>query len=100
MLLAYEYVMLYTWYNNSPYTLYNQLKKLFIMSIDDDYPAELIGYDFEEYDDDAICHFRNFFKESVFTIINIISSADHTTPDKISRLKALTDSYRNFADEN
>lgn len=100
MLLAYEYVMLYTWYNNSPYTLYNQLKKLFIMSIDDDYPAELIGYDFEEYDDDAICHFRNFFKESVFTIINIISSADHTTSDKIIRLKALTDSYKNFADEN
>ena len=100
MLLAYEYVMLYTWYNNSPYTLYNQLKKLFIMSIDDDYPAELIGYDFEEYDDDAICHFRNFFKESVFTIINIISSADHTTSDKIIRLEALTDSFKNFADEN
>ena len=91
---------LYTWYNNSPYTLYNQLKKLFIMSIDDDYPAELIGYDFEEYDDDAICHFRNFFKESVFTIINIISSADHTTSDKIIRLEALTDSFKNFADEN
>lgn len=100
MLLAYEYVMLYTWYNNSPSTLYNQLKKLFIMSIDDDYPAELIGYDFEEYDDDAICHFRNFFKESVFTIINILSPANHTMQHKISRLKALTDCYRNFADEN
>lgn len=100
MLLAYEYVMLYTWYNNSPSTLYNQLKKLFIMSIDDDYPAELIGYDFEEYDDDAICHFRNFFKESVFTIINILSPANHTMQHKISRLKALTDCYMNFADEN
>lgn len=70
------------------------------MSIDDDYPAELIGYDFEKYDDGAICHFRNLFKASIFTIINILSPADHTTSDKIFRLKALTDSYRNFADEN
>lgn len=103
ILLAYEYVMLYTWYNtiiNNQFTLYGQLKKLLIMSIDDDYPAELIGYDFEEYDDDAICYFRNFFKESVFTIINILSPANHTMPHKISRLKALTDCYRNFADEN
>lgn len=103
ILLAYEYVMLYTWYNNiinNPFTLYNQLKKLFIMSIDDDYPAELIGYDFEEYDDGAICHFRSLFKATIFTIINILSSTDCITPDKISRLKALTDSYRNFADEN